>query len=349
MSSDEAIQLTNNNASSFKSYAVSRGYWSDPYVSLFSPVSTVGSLSGGYEHERKAPEMSRGYFARVNAMRTLVDKFLSNFHNFKCQIINLGAGYDTLYFNLFDRNVLPFKYIEIDFQKVVRSKIRLIKSKKQLMVKIKSLNEPDKVSQTQSTSESTSSFKLPFPTNKSHMMDELHSDVYHLISADLRNLNELDEKLSHCGIERNLPTLFLSECVLIYMNEEDSNGLIKYLFNSFENCCFVNYEQVNLNDKFGEIMLSNMEMRDCKLHGLNSCLSIQTQIDRFVLNNVNPDLCKVITMTDFYKNKMDRQERERIETIEFLDETELLFQLLDHYCIGIAANQPRFKEIFSDL
>lgn len=38
MASDEAIQLTNNDASNSKAYAVSKGYWSDPYLVNFVPA-----------------------------------------------------------------------------------------------------------------------------------------------------------------------------------------------------------------------------------------------------------------------------------------------------------------------
>ncbi len=84
--------------------------------------------------------MSRGYFARVSAMRSVIYKFLEKYkqsdRTSMCQIVNLGSGYDTLYFNLCDQNNLPLKYVEIDFMRVVSSKTRLIKSKKALFEKI---------------------------------------------------------------------------------------------------------------------------------------------------------------------------------------------------------------------
>lgn len=330
MSSDEAIQLTNNDASNFKAYAVSRGYWTDPYVHYF--CSTPGLRDQTTPVEHKPPEMSRGYFARVNAIRTIVNKFLSKFADKKCQIINLGAGYDTLYFNLLDKNILPAKYIEIDFARIVMSKIRLIKSKKLLFEKLNPKSEP-------------AEFKSPFLPPSIPFNTEIHTQVYDLVSADLRNLKELDKKLIECKIDFSLPTLIIAECVLVYMNSEHSNALLKYLSEHFKLCCFVNYEQVNLNDKFGEIMLSNMEQRACKLMGIEACNSIDSQFNRFVQNGFDVNTCQIISMTDYYKNKMCKSERTRIEAIEFLDESELLFQLMDHYCVCIAANHPEFKDI----
>ena len=127
--SDEAIQSTNSDASKFKSYAVSKGYYSDPFINLFSK-----SLSSESNSEHRAPEMSRGYFARVHATKNLVTQFL-NETNCRCQIINIGAGYDTMFFNFKSQNKVPLKYIEIDFQRICKLKCQIIRTKKKSLVK----------------------------------------------------------------------------------------------------------------------------------------------------------------------------------------------------------------------
>jgi [phosphatase 2A protein]-leucine-carboxy methyltransferase len=350
MSSDEAIQLTNNDATTFKAYAISKGYWHDPYISYFA---------GSKQQQQqcvyhKPPEMSLGYFARVKAVRTIVDKFLNKYSTdrlesgeLKCQILNLGCGYDTLFFNLIDQNKIPFKYVEIDFQRITMSKIRTIKLKKVLVDKLlKTSNEA-----TSSSSNDSSEFKIPalFTTVSTSLPpglqsnSEIHLKNYHLISSDLRNTKDLEKKLHECNLDPNLPTLVLAECVLIYMNKEHSNKLLKFLTQTFRSCCFINYEQVNLNDKFGEIMLTNMQMRECKLLGTDACGSIDSQFNRFVENGFDINNCQILTMTDYYNNKLDEHERKRVESLEFLDEKELLFQLLDHYCICITSNSQELK------
>lgn len=65
MADDEAIQATNDDASECKRYAVQLGYWSDPFINFF--VKQTG---------RKAPEINRGYYARVKGIEVFVDKFL---------------------------------------------------------------------------------------------------------------------------------------------------------------------------------------------------------------------------------------------------------------------------------
>lgn len=62
---DDAVQLTNEDASCCKLSAVQRGYWKDPYMSYF------------YKNpERKSPEISIGYYTRVYSIRYLMKEFI---------------------------------------------------------------------------------------------------------------------------------------------------------------------------------------------------------------------------------------------------------------------------------
>jgi len=63
--SDEAIRATNDDAASCKRSAVQIGYWNDPYIQYVTKAS-----------ERKPPEISRGYYARVKCVQGLVSQFL---------------------------------------------------------------------------------------------------------------------------------------------------------------------------------------------------------------------------------------------------------------------------------
>lgn len=67
-SCDDGVISTNDDATSCKKNAVSVGYWKDDYIQYF--LSST---------ERKAPEINRGYFARVKAIEICIDKFLEVF------------------------------------------------------------------------------------------------------------------------------------------------------------------------------------------------------------------------------------------------------------------------------
>jgi [phosphatase 2A protein]-leucine-carboxy methyltransferase len=161
----------------------------------------------------------------------------------------------------------------------------------------------------------------------------------------MRQPSEIISKLlKQCKLDPQLPTLFIFECVLVYMSGDHSSALLSALASTFQSCALVNYEQVNLSDKFGSIMLANMEARSCKLLGVDACSSIDAQRERFTRAGFTGP-SQVITMTDFYRTKMHAAERERIESIEFLDESELLFQLMDHYCICVVTNSSDLGDI----
>ena len=300
---DESIQYTNNEATNFKYYAINKGYWKDEHVKYFCKVNNTN------EYEHKAPEMSRGYYARVHGIRNIVNKFLLK-TNFNCYLINIGCGFDTLYFNLKQNNKLPLKYVEFDFSNVCRAKFRQIKVKNLLQ------NEQN----------------VEYAPNQA----EIKSQVYNLQTCDLRNINELKDKLDKLALDASIPTLIISECVLIYMANDKSTELINLLSSRFTNSFYLNYEPYNLNDRFGQIMIENMENRSCKLLGIDACLSESTQLMRF--NNNGYKCIKLISMTKYYNEYIDVNDRRRIESIEFLDEVELLFQLLDHYCLSLASN-----------
>ena len=61
-----------------------------------------GRVGGFGSDARKAPEIHLGYFTRVRGLWTLLDRVVSLcLQADRCyQVVNLGAGYDTLYWRL---------------------------------------------------------------------------------------------------------------------------------------------------------------------------------------------------------------------------------------------------------
>nr|XP_020660497.1 leucine carboxyl methyltransferase 1 isoform X1 [Pogona vitticeps] len=297
-SSDEAVRGTCDDASQCKRYAVNKGYWKDPYIEHFVRQPK----------ERKAPEISRGYYARVQGVGRLLKAFLEKTeHN--CQIINLGAGMDTLFWKLKDENLLPRKYFEVDFPTIVTRKIHNIKSKPPLSKPITETHSGESL------------------LIDAHSLD---SSRYAIIGADLRDLPKLEENLKKCNLDAQLPTLLVAECVLIYMTPEHSAHLLKWVAGMFPTAMFINYEQVNMGDRFGQIMIENLKSRQCSLVGVEDCRSLDTQKERFLLSGW--ETASAIDMVTVY-NCLPPEDVRRIEALEFLDEKELLEQLMQHYCL----------------
>ncbi|KAH8852150.1 Leucine carboxyl methyltransferase 1 [Schistosoma japonicum] len=329
--SNEIIQLTNDDATSSKAYAVSRGYWKDKYIKYFCSSPS-----------HKTPEINRGYFIRTAAFRAIAISFIKSTGG-ACQVVSLGAGSDTLYFSLKDTQQTPELYVEIDLALNIRQKAMIIQRRKLL--------------ETTAAVPSNDDYLQPTTSRKSINADGLHNDLhyvfeagrFHLISFDLRRpVHELIDILCSTvrgpGCSKIYPTLFLAECVLVYMPAETSYKLIEGLSANFPRASFLHYEQavysttlchVNMNDSFGSIMIKNFRARSCELPGLDACHSLATQEERFL--KAGWKISKGWTINQVYKT-LPANTRYRIEHLELLDDIEVTVQLFDHYCILLATN-----------
>ena len=284
LAGDQGVMNTNDDATVCKRYAVSLGYWKDTFINLFFHNKHPSRA------ERKTPEINRGYYARVQAINYLVDQFLSYVESLneedvqlagqasarsddqqnnseerrtkksravKCQIVNIGAGFDTLFWRLKAEHKLDsvHSFVDLDLDGVTYKKLHQIRIQPDLL---KALGE-----------------------DISFNKFDLHSNLYHLISSDLRNPTSLDEKLAkECKLDKRLPTLFISECVLVYLSKQHTGNFLRWAASSFDQALIINYEQVNMEDKFGQIMIDNLRMRDCEIMDLDSCRSLKSQQEK---------------------------------------------------------------------
>lgn len=106
-----------------------------------------------------------------------------------------------------------------------------------------------------------------------------------------------------------LPTVFLSECVLVYMTPSQSSNLVRWAAETLHTVMFISYEQVNrgddsvcrsvgsywtaltqlitlplfrqqvnMGDRFGQVMIENLQRRHCNLAGVEICHSLDSQV-----------------------------------------------------------------------
>lgn len=303
---DEPVMATNDDASDCKKGAVQLGYWTDNYISYF--VRNI---------DRRAPEINRGYFARVKGVDNFIQKFISRAGS-NAQVVNFGAGFDTLYWRLKDEGVVISNYVELDFPTVTSKKCYMIKRSKPLLERIYEQDGEVRFSST-----------------------DLHSGNYHCLGVDLRNITQLKDKLNQAEIKYDKPTLFIAECVLVYIESECVNRLLQWIASTFSTGLFINYEMCNMNDTFGDIMMGNLRARGCNLAGIAHCRNLDTQRSRFTSTGWLGS--RAWDMVQIYQS-IEPTERTRIEKLEFLDEQELLVQLFQHYCICIGWLNNEFAD-----
>jgi len=297
MSGPSSVITTNDDASNAKRSATHRGYWYDNYIQYF-----VKSLP-----ERKTPEIHRGYYIRYKCIRTLVDKFIAKCDR-KCQIVSIGAGFDTLYWNLHETDNLPkYGIYEFDLKEVVEKKSFFVSTRHPLQKCLRGNVEITK--------------------------ERIESESYHLFTGDICCISDIDKRLVSAGIKKDIPTLFLAECVLVYIPLDVTNTLLQYISDEYRTVMLVDYDPISLNDRFGDVMKNHLRGRNCSLLGAQPDLNSKKSFyDMF--SCVNGKL-----LIDAY-HELPGNEKTRVEKIEFLDEVNLLYDLLRHYSIMWSSNDP---------
>ena len=292
---DQAIRGTNDEATVGKMSAVTRGYYRDEFVSAFGPRH-------GVPHALP-PLMNRGHYARSMAIQTVAERFLTQVEGLPAarQIVSLGCGFDTLYFRLRSASRATtdcLRYFEVDFEQVVHRKRTVMASDARF---------------------------LPFVAEE---------ERYVLLECDLRSTAELAKRLQERGFAAEVPTLFLSECVLIYMSAEEGSSIIRWAAR-LPHAFFCTYEQIRPHDAFGKTMIRNLEARNIPLHSLLRYPELADQRRRYVEEG-GFGRAAARTMLDVFDAYLPAEDTRRIAAIEMFDEFEEWQLILSHYCLVAA-------------
>ncbi|DAZ94559.1 TPA: hypothetical protein N0F65_004175 [Lagenidium giganteum] len=305
---DHAVMETASDASLCKLSASALGYYADPFVQFFVKAPS-----------RRMPLINRGYYARVAAIETIVLRFLQQ-SDAKKQVVVLGAGLDTMYFRLRQREALAnCEYFELDFGEVTTQKILTMKRRKAL-TSVLELNTAQE-----------------FLASVTSGCSELHVPGYHLLACDLRDTEATQKKLEAAGIDKTLPTLFISECVLIYMEACYSKQLLAWSAEYFDDVGYALYEQILPDDAFGRMMMENIKARGCDLLSIRDYPTIEAQMERFREHHFG--LAQCWDMNDVYYKFLDPHDRQQKEKLEIFDELEEFHMLQAHYCVVVASKQ----------
>eukprot|EP01155_Anaeramoeba_flamelloides_P048310 Anaeramoba_flamelloidesc40946_g1_i1.p1 GENE.c40946_g1_i1~~c40946_g1_i1.p1 ORF type:complete len:338 (+),score=64.16 c40946_g1_i1:100-1113(+) len=331
-SNKESVRGTGNSAALCKLSSVQKGYYADPFIQYFVQ-----------KKEKVEPIMNRGFYMRVHAMDRLISQFLNaNSESSEgVQIIQLGGGKDTTFWRLRlsgeNEVVNKLVWYEIDFPRTIQEKLRIISRVPKLQEPI--VGWPNKV------------------LKKTSKGAELHSPDYHLICGDLRKTEDLHNSLQEHGVNFEIPTLFISECVLVYVEPNSADKLLGYITETFKLPFFVMYEPTNPLDNFGKQMMKNLSKMGCPLLAIEQYNSIESQIKRFQklgFNYVDVKNMKLLwdTLGKWEAENVDGQkERKRIIRLEWFDELEEWNMIMSHYFVLYAAkndqiSQEKFIKIF---
>ena len=242
-------------------------------------------------------------------IKSLLLRFLREYEKEEAvQVVVLGCGFDTLYFQLSAANQISpnvEKYVECDFEDVIEAKKDIIHQ---------------------------------------HLGDFGffgEGSPYKVIGVDVRQVDSLFRGLETLGVRYDIPTFFLAECVLVYMTLNHSNAVLSRIASKFEEATCVIYEQVNPDDPFGRQMMINLHARGCPLHGIIG--SLEEQKTRMIQCGWQGAICS--DMLTLFRKCISQFEISRINKLEMLDEEEEWNLLLQHYCITCAKNSRMGHEL----
>ncbi|KAJ1978003.1 carboxy methyl transferase for protein phosphatase 2A [Dimargaris verticillata] len=300
-SADSVVQATNDDATVSRCSASQAGYFHDPFVSQLVRRPA-----------RRSPVINRGTYCRLVGLQNLIRQFLDACRNqqLPSQIVSLGAGFDTTYFLLKTDQKAPNHYFEVDFAETTAKKVMSIQRKSAL----KTILEDGWTTGNGGT--------------------ELWSYDYTVIAGDLRGFETtVVPALERRGFDRTLPTLFLSECVLIYLDPTHSDAIIRWVSQHVPTAMFTTYEPIGPHDAFGQMMVQNLEMRRIELKGLLAYPDLASQQQRYY--DLGWPSAQAMDMATLYA-QLPPGELQRLMRIEILDELEEFNLFGRHYCIAWA-------------
>ncbi|XP_022109224.1 tRNA wybutosine-synthesizing protein 4-like [Acanthaster planci] len=313
---DVAVQGTNDSSIVSKCSTAAQGYFDDNFLRLF-----VSKTS------RRAPLINRGYYIRAQVLNDVFKQFLSAHHG-KKQIISLGAGFDSAFFRLRASGLLiNATFFEVDFPDVVRRKATIIKTTTELRQQL-----GEEMSSAQETQGGIF----------------LTSHGYHLLGVDLADLPHLQSCLKQTGIDYQLPTLLLSECVLTYMEVRSSDAVIQWAASSFSNAVFLTYEQIHPSDAFGMVMRRHFEKLNSPLKAIQRYPTLEAQQQRFL--SLGWQGTGAVDMNTYYSARLPLKERLRVESLEPFDEFEEWHLKCSHYAViaGCSGTCSHLVEFLSE-
>ena len=378
---DLGVIKTNDEASGAKACCVSRGYFDDPFVKHFARrvpkhpplinrgyharVATVRAVLDAFlDATFDADRAEDGLGASSPATSPGDDRVASSHENRgkRRQIVSLGAGFDTSYFRLRttrrredDVNQKPpcsLTFVEIDHASVVAEKAAIVNARPELReacvggdgVRRMGGDEDGLVKEKKNASASASA------SASRSFSSFADGGGYVMCGCDLRDARALDAALSETArLDPNVPTLFLSECCLAYLEAEEASEVLRWAASwgggegegtSFEPLrAYFAYDpsligDATKRDRFGEQMLLNLRARGCPLLGAEETKGVAAHAERARRCGWRVAGAADMLAASSLLTSENPSESRRVACIEPLDELEEYGLIQAHYVVS---------------
>lgn len=302
-------------------YSASRlGYFQDPFIEA---VHTQLNQTGGKPTQiRRSPIIHRGYYARNESFTKVMAEFFALTAGSKRQVLFLGAGFDTTPLIPYQQQLSDVRTFEVDFSDIITSKVAIFKS----VPGISSLLQ-----------------SYPSDGTTSNPMGP-----HTFISQDMRDAPAVVAGLLESGFDSSVPTLVLSECVLVYMKKEATEQLAAELAQIMQgDALWLTYDMINPDDVYGRNMIRNLQAVGFQIPGLTDFPTLEDQKNRFLLSGWAD--ARSCSMRFYYDKLLPVECKQRIFKIEMMDEVEEWNMLMDHYSLTIATKGDLLVGILNSI
>ena len=189
------------------------------------------------------------------------------------------------------------------------------------------------------------------------------------ISGDLNDFTEhIVPLLLKEGFDPSLPTLIVAEVVLIYLREEPTLRILSWFSSMLKSSTknadadtsssdtssplqkthpeelfgvtmqpgksyFITLDPSSFSDPFGMMMIKNLESSSIYL--INELLLSGRSTFEGFLRSINWDILNAFTMREAYEKYISKAEKERIASLEWVDELEEWNLLSSHYYFSV--------------
>ncbi|UKJ89436.1 structure-specific recognition protein 1 [Theileria orientalis] len=249
----------------------------------------------------QTPLMSLTYVVRVFSARMLSDLFIESFNGQPVQFVNLGGGLDTLCFYLLKKHPNVTCY-DTDLESQMKLKCELMSDHKIFTDLIPDLR----------------------------LEDGLYtSRRYKMLPLDLSRTEDF-QRLLDAGLSKDLPTLFVAECVFMYIDPDVLNEVGKDCY-------------------YSKTLVQRYKEHSLKLSSFQRYRTLEDNIQRY--KDLGWERVSATRNTTFW-NLLPESERKRVLSIKPFNEFEGLGL---HYGYGmwcVASNNcdhpAMYRSIFTD-
>jgi len=361
---DITIQGTDTDAALSRLSAVELGYLDDPFAEFLAqntapgpPTRRLPIINRGnphpcqHTHTQPKPKpkpkhpINRppGTYTRTTAIDTIVNHFLASTSGSPRQIVSLGAGTDTRALRLFTTTPptphTDILYHEIDFPAISAKKLATVRTAPRLRPVLTITDTFPTFWAAHSASEPSNQLRchgvdlrvLASPSRKPQQEPQAPEPG----SESGPPSSELIQGLRH-----DIPTLLISECCLCYLSPEQASAVLSHFTQRIHDLGIVLYEPVRPDDPFGRMMVTNLAARRIHMPTLEVYKLPSDQAQRLV--DAGFEKVEQMTVDRIWERWVSPDEKERVDSLEGLDEVEEWLLLAGHYIVAWGWRADKF-------